>query len=34
VFRAQGWPGPLIISGELKESLERAGITGVGFEEV
>ncbi|HYO52844.1 imm11 family protein [Archangium sp.] len=34
VFRARGWPGPLLISGDLKEALERAGITGVKFEEV
>jgi hypothetical protein len=34
VFRAQGWPGPLIISGDIKEALERASITGVKFEEV
>ena len=34
VFRAQGWLGPLIISGELKDALERASITGVKFEEV
>ena len=34
VFRAQGWPGPLIISSDIKEVLGRAGITGVKFEEV
>ncbi|MET0406141.1 MAG: DUF1629 domain-containing protein [Cystobacter sp.] len=34
VFRARGWPGPLLISGALKDALERAGITGVKFEEV
>jgi hypothetical protein len=34
VFRAQGWPGPLIVSGDVKEALTHAGITGVGFEEV
>jgi hypothetical protein len=34
VFRARGWPGPLLISGSIKEALELAGITGVKFEEV
>lgn len=34
VFRAWGWPGPLLISGDIKEALERVGITGVKFEAV
>ena len=34
VFRARGWAGPLLISGDLKEALEHAGITGVKFEGV
>jgi 2,4-dienoyl-CoA reductase-like NADH-dependent reductase (Old Yellow Enzyme family) len=34
VFRAQGWPAPLLISGDNKEALERAGITGVKFEAI
>ncbi|EPX63263.1 peptidase, m20 family [Cystobacter fuscus DSM 2262] len=32
VFRARGWPGPLLIAGAIKEALGRAGITGVMFE--
>ena len=34
VFRLEGWMGPLIISGELKDALERMGATGTRFEEV
>lgn len=34
VFRAQGWSGPLLVSSEIKEALERADITGVKFEAV
>lgn len=34
VFRCVGWTGPLIVSGELKEALERIGATGTRFEEV
>lgn len=34
VFRARGWPGPLLIRGDLKEALKRADVTGVKFEEV
>jgi len=32
LFRARGWPGPLLISSDLKEALERAGITPAGFD--
>ena len=34
VFRCEGWIGPLIISGEIKDALERMGVTGTRFEEV
>jgi len=34
VFRCEGWPGPLIIAGEIKDALERMGATGTRFEEV
>jgi hypothetical protein len=34
VFRCEGWEGPLIISGEIKDALERMGATGPRFEEV
>jgi hypothetical protein len=34
VFRCEGWTGPLIVSGELKDALERMGTTGTRFEEV
>ena len=34
VFRCEGWTGPLIISGEIKDALERMGATGTRFEEV
>jgi hypothetical protein len=34
VFRCEGWMGPLIISGEIKDALERIGATGTRFEEV
>jgi hypothetical protein len=34
VFRCEGWTGPLIISGEIKNALERLGATGTRFEEV
>jgi hypothetical protein len=34
VFRCEGWTGPLIVSGELKDALERMGATGTRFEEV
>jgi len=34
VFRCEGWIGPLIVSGELKDALERMGATGTRFEEV
>jgi hypothetical protein len=34
VFRCEGWTGPLIVSGEIKEALERMGATGTRFEEV
>jgi len=34
VFRCEGWPGALIVSGEIKDALERVGATGTRFEEV
>jgi hypothetical protein len=34
VFRCEGWTGPLIVSGEIKNALERMGATGTRFEEV
>jgi len=34
VFRCEGWMGPLIVSGEIKDALERMGATGTRFEEV
>jgi hypothetical protein len=34
VFRCEGWIGPLIVSGEIKDALERMGATGTRFEEV
>ncbi|WP_044191411.1 imm11 family protein [Hyalangium minutum] len=34
VFRCEGWPGPLIVSGEIKEALDRMAATGTRFEEV
>jgi len=34
VFRCEGWPGPLIVSREIKDSLDRIGATGTRFEEV
>ena len=34
VFRCEGWTGPLIVSGEIKDALDRMGATGTRFEEV
>ena len=34
VFRCEGWEGPLIVSGEIKDALDRMGATGTRFEEV
>lgn len=34
VFRARGWPGPLIVSEDIKQGLERLGVSGVKFTEV
>lgn len=34
VFRPWGWPVVLVVSEDIKEALERAGITGVRFKEV
>jgi hypothetical protein len=34
VFRCEGWTSPLIVSGEIKDALERMGATGTRFEEV
>jgi hypothetical protein len=34
VFRCEGWTGPLIVSGEIKDALEGMGATGTRFEEV
>ncbi|RKG99535.1 hypothetical protein D7X74_39345 [Corallococcus sp. CA047B] len=34
VFRTRGWTGAIIVSEDIKDALERAGVTGVQFEEV
>jgi hypothetical protein len=34
VFRPEGWEVTLIVSGDIKEALERMGTTGAKFEEV
>jgi hypothetical protein len=34
VFRCEGWMGPLIVSGDIKDALERLGATGTRFEAV
>lgn len=34
VFRPEGWPGSLIVAGDIREALERMGATGMRFEEV
>ncbi|MDY7232963.1 imm11 family protein [Hyalangium rubrum] len=34
VFRLEGWSGPLLVSEEIKDALERMGATGTRFEEV
>jgi hypothetical protein len=34
VFRPEGWSSTLIVSGEIKDALERMGATGTRFEEV
>lgn len=34
VFRPAGWEGTLIVSGQIKDALERMGATGPKFEEV
>jgi hypothetical protein len=34
VFRCEGWTGPLIVSEEIHDALERMGATGTRFEEV
>lgn len=34
VFRLEGWEVALIVSGDIKEALERLGVTGVKFQEV
>jgi hypothetical protein len=34
VFRCEGWTGPLIVSGVLKDALEHMGATGTRLEEV
>jgi hypothetical protein len=34
VFRPEGWDVALLVSGEIKEALERLGATGTRFEEV
>ena len=34
VFRCEGWMGPLIVSGEIKDALDRMGATGTRFEEL
>ncbi|MDC0711940.1 hypothetical protein POL68_25960 [Stigmatella sp. ncwal1] len=34
VFRPEGWPGTLIVSGDIKAALEHLGATGTKFEEV
>ena len=34
VFRPWGWPPPIIVEGEIKSALERAGLVGGWFDEV
>ncbi|MCY1015503.1 hypothetical protein OV427_06830 [Pyxidicoccus sp. MSG2] len=34
VFRPWGWPAALIVSEDIKDALERAGVTGLKFEDV
>jgi hypothetical protein len=34
VFRCEGWTGPLLVAGEIKDALERMGATGTRLEEV
>jgi len=34
VFRTWGWSVALVVSGEIKDALEAAGITGLEFKEV
>ena len=34
VFRCEGWRGALIVSGSIRDALERMGATGTRFEEV
>jgi hypothetical protein len=34
VLRWEGWEGPLIASGQIKDTLKRIGATGTRFEEV
>jgi hypothetical protein len=34
VLRCEGWTGPLLVSGEVKDALERMGATGTKFDEV
>ncbi|MBN1207619.1 MAG: hypothetical protein JXB05_22330 [Myxococcaceae bacterium] len=34
IFRCEGWRGALIVSGEIKDALDRMGATGTRFEEV
>lgn len=34
VFRCEGWTVPLIVSGEIRDALDRMGATGTRFEEV
>jgi hypothetical protein len=34
VFRPEGWEVALIVSGDIKDALERMGATGTRFEEV
>jgi hypothetical protein len=34
VFRCEGWTGPLLVSEEIRDALERMGATGTRFEEV
>jgi hypothetical protein len=34
VFRCEGWTVPLIVSGEIRDALDRTGATGTRFEEV
>ena len=33
IFRREGWTGPLIVSEEIHDALERMGATGTRFEE-